>query len=236
MGLEPDQRGALISEVTPGGPAEEAGLRGSEESVEIDGQSVNVGGDVVIAIDDQPIQEMDDLIAYLMTKTSVGQELTLSVLRDGENVDVAVVLGARPAMQETSPQLQQQPKQPPSNPSASGAWLGIYGLPMDAELAKAMNLAEDQQGVLVIQVTPGSPAEQAGLRGGDQPFDLAGEQILVGGDVITAIDGQTVLTLEALRSYIQEQGPGAQVTLTILRGGEQMEVPATLAEIPAELP
>jgi len=236
MGLESNQRGALISEITPGGPADQAGLRGSEQSVEIDGQSVNVGGDVVTSIDGQPIQEIDDLIAYLVTNTSVGQKVTMSVLRDGENVDVDVVLGARPSMQETSQQSQLQPQQQPSNPSASGAWLGIYGLPMDAELAKAMNLADDQQGVLVVQVTPGSPAEQAGLRGGNQPYDMAGEQIMVGGDVITAIDGQSVATLEALRSYIQEQGPGTEVTLTILRGGETMEVPATLAEMPTELP
>ena len=236
MGLESNQRGALISEVTPGGPADQAGLRGSEQSVEIDGQSVNVGGDVVTSIDGQPIQEIDDLIAYLVTNTSVGQKVTMSVLRDGENVDVDVVLGARPSMQETSQQSQLQPQQQPSNPSASGAWLGIYGLPMDAELAKAMNLADDQQGVLVVQVTPGSPAEQAGLRGGNQPYDMTGEQIMVGGDVITAIDGQSVATLEALRSYIQEQGPGTEVTLTILRGGETMEVPATLAEMPTELP
>jgi S1-C subfamily serine protease len=171
-----------------------------------------------------------------VTNTSVGQKVTMSVLREGENEDVEVVLGARPSMQETSQQSQLQPQQQPSNPSASGAWLGIYGLPMDAELAKAMNLADDQQGVLVVQVTPGSPAEQAGLRGGNQPYDMAGEQIMVGGDVITAIDGQSVATLEALRSYIQEQGPGTEVTLSILRGGETMEVPATLAEMPTELP
>jgi len=55
-----------------------------------------VGGDVIIAIDDQPVKEMDDLIAYLSAKTEVGQKVNLTVLRDGKEKRLEATLAARP--------------------------------------------------------------------------------------------------------------------------------------------
>ena len=96
MDLDESQRGALVGEVVTGGPAEKAGLQGSENSVEIDGQSINVGGDVITAIDGVPVKEMDHIIAYLGSKTVVGQEVTLTLLRNGNETSVVVTLQARP--------------------------------------------------------------------------------------------------------------------------------------------
>jgi 2-alkenal reductase len=96
MDLPIDQRGALVIEVPDDGPADKAGLRGSEETVEIDGVELPVGGDVIVAIDEQPVVEMDDLIVYLVRETQPQQEVTLTVIRDGDERDITVELGERP--------------------------------------------------------------------------------------------------------------------------------------------
>lgn len=96
MGLPPDQRGALVIEVTTNSPADRAGLQGAEETVTIDGAEAQIGGDVIVAIDDQPVTGMDDLIVYLVKETRPGQEVTLTLLRNGEERRIAVKLGKRP--------------------------------------------------------------------------------------------------------------------------------------------
>ncbi|MFM8322930.1 MAG: S1C family serine protease [Chloroflexota bacterium] len=84
MDLDGAQRGALVGEVMPGSPAEKAGLRGSEQQVTMDGAQALVGGDVITAIDGQPVRGMDDVIAYLTRSTQVGQTVSLTILRSGK--------------------------------------------------------------------------------------------------------------------------------------------------------
>jgi len=93
----PSRQGALVIEVAEESPADEAGLRGSEETLHIEGQDVPTGGDVIIAIDDAPIRDMDDLITYLVEKVRPKQEVTLTIIRDGKEVSVSVVLAERPS-------------------------------------------------------------------------------------------------------------------------------------------
>ena len=97
MDLEASQRGALVAEVVAGSPADKAGLRGSDRQVTINGQQVSVGGDVILAIDDHSVKEMDDLIAYLSAQTGVGQKVSLTVLRDGKEKRLEATLTARPS-------------------------------------------------------------------------------------------------------------------------------------------
>jgi serine protease Do len=96
MKLPVDTRGALVQQVTPGGPSEKAGLQPSTTTVTISGVDGTVGGDVITAIDGQPIKNMSDIIAYLAIQTQVGQTVTLTVLRNGETQTVDVTLGSRP--------------------------------------------------------------------------------------------------------------------------------------------
>jgi 2-alkenal reductase len=96
MDLPPDQRGALVIEAAEGGPAEDAGLEGSNETTIIDGADVRIGGDVIVAVDGQPIHGMDDLIVYLVKETRPGQDVTLTVLRAGQRRRIEVTLGERP--------------------------------------------------------------------------------------------------------------------------------------------
>lgn len=97
MGLDASQRGVLVQEVLTGGPAAKAGLRGSSGTTQIDGFDVFIGGDVIVKIDDQPVNQFDDLLGYIVTRASVGQTVTLQVIRDGELVDVSLTLEARPS-------------------------------------------------------------------------------------------------------------------------------------------
>ena len=86
----------LIAEALSGGSAARAGLRGGDEVVNFRGLEVVLGGDIIVAIDGQPIRNFDELIGYLVSNTEVGQEVVVSILRDGEAMEVPVTLDARP--------------------------------------------------------------------------------------------------------------------------------------------
>jgi 2-alkenal reductase len=113
------------------------------------------------------------------------------------------------------------------------SWMGISGSTITAPIAEAYQLDASQRGVLVMTVTGGGPAEQAGLRGGSQPGSFNGQQIALGGDVILSVDGLAVESFEDLISYLYNQtDPGQTITLGILRGGEQQTIELTLGARP----
>jgi len=224
MDLPADQHGALVITVTPDGPADKAGIQGSDRQITIEGQQVSVGGDVITAIDGQPVNDFEDMVAYLVDHTEANQKVTLTILRNGKEQDITATLTARPNS-ENQLQLGQS-----NNTNGGQAWLGINGVTVSPEIAQAMNLSADQQGVLVEQVQVGSPADQANLHGSFKPQVIAGQQLAVGGDIITDINGQPVAGMQELQTFIQSAQPGQKITLTILRNGEQMEVSVTLGE------
>jgi serine protease Do len=211
MGLERGQRGALVATIAEGGPADEAGLRPSEEQVTIEGVEVRVGGDVITAIEGAPVQGFDDLTTYLARNVEVGDTVELTVLRDGEEQQVEVTLAARP--DETSA----------AAGGAGGVRLGIEALTVTPEIAEAMGLDAEQSGVLVGGVAAGSPADRAGLRGSDTAAMIGGQPMRIGGDIITAVDGTQVASVEELRAQLQAAGADGSVTLTLLRDGEAIE-------------
>ncbi len=96
MNLPANTRGSLVATVTTGGPADKAGIKGSNTTVTINGAQATVGGDVITAINGQAITSMSDLIAYLAIHTQVGQTITLSIIRNGQSQNVQVTLGTRP--------------------------------------------------------------------------------------------------------------------------------------------
>lgn len=226
MDLDEQQRGALVIDVTVGSPAEKAGLVASTQATDIDGQAAQVGGDVIVAIDGQQVHEFDDLVSYLASGVGVGDTVTLKVLRGGKEQSVDVTLAARP--QSGQAQASAEPRT-----ASGGAWLGILGMDLTPEIAQAMDLDEDQQGVLLEQVVSGSPAEEAGLRAGSESFDLDGQTIKIGGDVLVGTDSQSINGMDELKSFMAEAEPGQEVTLTLLRDGREVVVTVTLAERPA---
>lgn len=92
----PAEKGVLIMQVAPGGPAVRAGLRGPTREVVIYNRRVPVGGDIVVAIDDQPISDMDSINRYLETRKRFGDVVTVTVNRDGELLSFKVELGMLP--------------------------------------------------------------------------------------------------------------------------------------------
>jgi S1-C subfamily serine protease len=92
--------GALVADVVPGGPAEEAGIDGGEDRIRFQGQRVSVGGDVIVAVDGRKLVRESDL-AQAISEHLPGDTVTLEVLSDGETDEVEVTLGERP---EQAPQ------------------------------------------------------------------------------------------------------------------------------------
>jgi S1-C subfamily serine protease len=91
--------GWLITQVTSGGPADDAGLRGGTKTVSVAGVSVTIGGDVIIALNDTRITNMDDLSTYLEENTSPNQTVIATTVRnDNQTMSVSITLGTRPAL------------------------------------------------------------------------------------------------------------------------------------------
>ncbi len=116
-------------------------------------------------------------------------------------------------------------------------WLGIEGLGYELypELARALHLPVDQ-GLLIAQLYRNSPAVRAGLRGATEEVIYRQRWLLVGGDILTAIDGVPLRNWDDLDAYLQEQTEvGQTVTLTIWRGDQEMTVEVELGEMPEGL-
>jgi S1-C subfamily serine protease len=98
MNLPRDTRGTLVIEVTEEGPADKAGLEGSDRTVTQQGIDYRLGGDIIVAVNETPIEEIDELIAYLIEDTRPGDETVMEVIRDGNRESVTVTLGERPSV------------------------------------------------------------------------------------------------------------------------------------------
>ncbi len=92
--------GALISDVVPGGPADDAGLQGSDDQRSFQGATVKTGGDVIVAVDGHQLQAESDL-AELISRQRPDQTVTLEIVRDGEHQDIQVHLASRPEQVST---------------------------------------------------------------------------------------------------------------------------------------
>jgi S1-C subfamily serine protease len=89
-------RGLLILEAVPDGPADQAGVQGGDRVVQLGRFRLPVGGDILVAIDELPLQTSRELTLYLDTQTRVGQRVKLTLVRDGEQVVIEATLGERP--------------------------------------------------------------------------------------------------------------------------------------------
>jgi 2-alkenal reductase len=94
MGLDANTHGVLITEITPGGAADLAGLRETSQQYTRYNRGVIIFGDVITAIDGNPVRTYEDLISYIFNKTEVGQRVELTILRDGKEMTVTATLQA----------------------------------------------------------------------------------------------------------------------------------------------
>ena len=112
------------------------------------------------------------------------------------------------------------------------AYLGIAGSTVNEELARVLKLPVDA-GVLVERVGDGTAAQRAGLHGGTSSVVVAGESYMPGGDLIVAVAGRRVSSLEELRDVLADHKPGKKVELQIYRGNERQTVEVTLGRQPS---
>ncbi len=111
------------------------------------------------------------------------------------------------------------------------AYLGVFTQPIDEVLARTYRLPVEK-GVIVAEVIPGSPADEAGLRDGDRQVIFGGQSYVLGGDIVTAADGEQVASADDLRRLIAEKDPGDAMTLDIRRGESKRTVSVTLGRRP----
>jgi S1-C subfamily serine protease len=111
-------------------------------------------------------------------------------------------------------------------------WLGIKGMTVDSDIASRLDLPVEN-GIYIVSVFSGSPAEKAGLKEGGS--NDQGEPA-PGGDIITAVDEEPVTDMADLLTYLNGKVPGDKISLTLYRGSEQVKVSVTLDEWPELVP
>ena len=209
-----EARGFLVIDVNSDGPADKAGIRGGDKIDTINGREVELGGDIILAIDKNPVRKIDDILSYLEREKSVGDNITLTIIRDGIVQEKSTVLQARPDSQTLISSSQ--------HPS-----LGITGIDVMPDIAKKMNLTE-ARGFLVIDVNANGPADKAGIRGGYIVEIINNTQYRLGGDVIIGIDNQTINSVSDITDYLKNTKEGDIVKLKILRDNKMINVPVKL--------
>ena len=221
--------GVLVRSVEPGSAAEKAGLQGGTSTVDIGGTPVEVGGDVITAVDGQAVSTTGELQDLVFSKND-GDTLTLTVLRNGQEQTIPVTLSATNP-QTASAQTSESGGAQSQAAAPSGPRLGIGIQDISSypdDVRQSLNLPDS--GVVVTQVAQDSPAAAAGLRGGQFSLDSGGQQYAAGGDVILAVDGQDVSSAQALQQIISGHKAGDTIELRVWRNGEEQTLNATLAE------
>lgn len=111
------------------------------------------------------------------------------------------------------------------------AWIGIDTQTLLPAFAEALSLPV-REGVLVARVARGGPAHQAGIRGGTQRVEVGNAILVVGGDILVAVDGEKVESAEAFHRMMKSRRPGDKIRLTLWRGREKKEIEVKLGERP----
>jgi serine protease Do len=212
-----EARGFLVIDVNSNGPADKAGIRGGDKIDTIDGREVELGGDIILAIDGKPVRKIDDILSHLEREKSVGDNISLTIIRDGIVQEKTTVLQARPDS-ETLISSSQHPS------------LGITGIDVTPDIAKKMNLTE-ARGFLVIDVNSNGPADKAGIRGGYIVEIINNTQYRLGGDVIVGIDNQSINSVSDITNYLMNKKEGDVIKLKIVRDNEMLNIPVNLEVI-----
>ena len=217
--------GFLVIQVTAGSPADKAGIHGGSILTKIDGRDVELGGDVIVGIDDKPIRKIDDILSYLDREKKVGENVTLSIVRNGQIEKLDLTLANRPASTVLGSEIMQETRE--DKPA-----LGITGINVTPEIASQMNvpanITNGDKGFLVIDVLKNGSAESAGVRGGYIASNIDGNQIELGGDIIVGIDNTTIGSVEDIKKALSTKQIGDSAQLTIYRDNSTLNVPIVL--------
>jgi S1-C subfamily serine protease len=201
--------GAIIRRVAPKSAAAKAGLQ---------------EGDVITRADRHEVDDPADLVNALAGHRP-GDLIDVRVWRDGQEKTLHVTLEARHIAHTAAADEEKEEEGRHAAGASEGqgqrAFLGVEAVPMDEltdRLRRRLDIQGDQ-GLVVFEVVPDSPAARAGLRHGD---------------VITGVNGKDVDELNDLRQRLDQAGPGKEVKLDVRRGDQKKELRARLEESPVE--
>jgi S1-C subfamily serine protease len=189
---ESDKTGVIIREVTPDSPAAKAGLK---------------PGDRVTKVDSKEVKDFDDLVSALATHKP-SEAVSFHVQREGKQETINVTLGELPSGRRRGEQPAQK----------AMAFLGVHTQPLTPEARNKLGVTSEQ-GAMVTEVMPTSPAAKAGLQRGD---------------VITSVEGKEIADPLQLRNAITQKHPGEEVMLKVLRGKDQKDIKVRLEELPLD--
>lgn len=186
-------RGVIIRDVTTNSPAAKAGLK---------------AGDRVTKVGDRAIKDIEDFMGAVL-RHKPGDKMAFQVEREGKEQSVSVTLGEPPVA---------RPAGGEERADRSSGFLGVQTARNTPETRERFNVTAEQ-GAIVTDVLPDSPAAKAGLKRGD---------------VITKVGTKAVTGPEELREAVRQLGAGKEATLTVQRGQETTEVKARLEEAPVD--
>lgn len=189
---------AIITEVMPGTPAEDAGL---------------LPGDRIVAVNDEPVNA--DTLTLVIGQYLAGETVTLSVMRDGETLEIELTLAERPpgfvpAPRQMTPRGMMPPDTMPRGEMPRGE-MRQFRMVMQPYLGVTLDLIDEA--VTITSVAENSPAEDAGL---------------LAEDIIVSVNGEAVSTVEAVVDVVRSAQPGDVIVLGIERDDESLEIEATL--------
>ncbi len=160
LGLD-STAGALVASVTPGGPAEQAGIE---------------PGDVILEFDGKPIEKMRSL-PRIVAETPIGEEVSVIVWRKGKKVELRATLGELPSDEQLARLGQSSSGAAGPSAIAEIPELGLKIASIDGEMRNRFELSEDAKGVVVVEVDPGSTAAEEGITPGDLILEVNQEEV-----------------------------------------------------------
>ncbi|WP_188970769.1 DegQ family serine endoprotease [Neoroseomonas lacus] len=158
-------RGALVARAQEGGPAAAGGIR---------------SGDVILRFNGAEVREMRNL-PRIVADNTVGEQVPVVIWRDGKEETVSITLGELPADQSQAAAAAPAPAQPARPVELEG--LGLMVAPITDELRQRFSLRAEQNGVVIVEVAPNSPAAERELRPGDVIVEVQQERVTTPAEV-----------------------------------------------------
>lgn len=201
-----EQEGVLVRQVAPNSPAAKAGIK---------------KGDVITRVDSREVSDGDTLINVL-ARHKAGDKLRFHVVRDGQEKDMTVTLGQQSTRDFGEDERGAEKPGGRSTDQRSTAFLGVQTVPID-DLSSRMKKrfgVTGEEGLVVVEVLPDSPAAKSGLRHGD---------------VILSVNSKEISSQEQLRHLIHQAGIGKTLKMEVQRGNDTVDLQAKLAAAPSDL-
>ena len=199
----PKDHGEIVRTVQPGDPAAKAGIQQGDVIVSVNGKDVNP----------------DQTVSYLIANVPVGSRVPIEVVRNGKHIVLPVTVTQRPTNEELAKQLGDgdQGTTDGTQPGKATTSLGLSLQPMNAQIARALNLPAGTTGVVVTSVDSSSDAAEKGLQRGDVIVAIQGQRVTTPAQVAAAVDaakkaGRTSVLLLVKRGTNPEAFVGIDIT------------------------